>query len=256
MAKVRRSRFHAWLLVTVSAAAGLALLPATVAGAATKDVSAAEAGTIQQSDVPADFTETSPMKSQKGAPPPSEEDDFDKQVADIPECKGFVKVFNPTSKTVTASADGASFDKEETLGGATLGGSTLIFKSSADAKKFFLPIKSPKLAKCLDKAMKASIEDSLASGSGDEYSKFESSIERVSVPKVGDETAAYSIRFDIAAPTDSGLDFSIQMYVGMEFVRTGRGIGAYMSMSTGTPNDEAAQSAVEAAVGRMQTALG
>lgn len=115
----------------------------------------------------------------EGRAAPSEEDDFDKQVADIPECKGFVKVFNPTSKTVTASADGASFDKEETLGGATLGGSTLIFKSSADAKKFFLPIKSPKLAKCLDKAMKASIEDSLASGSGDEYSKFESSIERV-----------------------------------------------------------------------------
>jgi hypothetical protein len=257
MVKIRRYR-SASLLVVLAAALGLAVLPTAAGAASSSDIAAAEAGTIQQSDVPADFTESSPMKSQAGPPPGSSASNqgLDKQVKNIPVCKGFVKVFQPTGKTVTASADGASFDKSETLGGSTLSGSTLIFKSSADAKKFFVPIKSSKLSACLDKAMKASIQESLTSGAGSQLGKFESSIQKVSAPKLGDETAAYSIKFDVGAPAGSGTDFSMQIYFGMEFVRTGRGIGAYVSMSTGAPDDATAQSAIKDAVGRMQTALG
>jgi len=41
----------------------------------------------------------------------------------------------------------------------------------------------------------------------------------------------------------------------MEFVRDGRGIGAYLSMSTGTPDEAASQSAITAAVARLGDAL-
>ena len=259
-AKGRRFRFTTVLLVTAGVVGTLALAPVTSSGATTAgDISAAEAGTIQQSDVPSDFTETTAMKSQAGAPPtqPDSSDDLSQEVKDVPECKAFVKVFQPTSKSMTASADGASFDKSETLGGASLSSSTLIFKSTGDAKKFFVPMKAAKLPTCLDKAMKASIEKSMASGgdSAGMFSKFESSIERRKVPKVGDEVVDYRIKFDIGTDASSGFAMTLTMYVDMEFVRDGRGIGAYLSMSTGTPDDAASQSAITAAVARLSDAL-
>lgn len=250
----------AGILLAAGVVGSVALTPVATAGASTAgDVSAAEAGTIQQSDVPSDFAETTPMKSQAGAPPtePDTSDDFAAVVADVPECKAFVKVFQPTSKSVTASADGASFDKSETLGGASLSSSTLIFKSTGDAKKFFVPMKAPKLPTCLDKAMKVSIEQSMAAGGDSEgmFSKFDSSISKRAVPKVGDEVVDYRIEFEIGTDASSGFAMTLNMYMDMEFVRDGRSIGAYLSMSTGTPDEAAQQSAVSAAVARLSDAL-
>lgn len=260
MAQGRRFRFTTGLLVTAGVLGSLVLLPVASSGAATSgDISAAEAGTIQQRDVPSDFSETTAMKSQAGAPPtqPDSSNDLSQEVKGIADCKAFVKVFQPTSKSVTASADGASFDKSETLGGASLSSSTLIFKSTGDAKKFFVPMKAAKLPTCLDKAMKASIEKSMASGgdSAGMFSKFDSSIEVHKVPKVGDEAVDYQIKFDIGTDASSGFAMTLTIYMDMEFVRDGRGIGAYLSMSTGTPDEAASQSAITAAVARLGDAL-
>jgi hypothetical protein len=260
MAKDRRFRFGALVLVSVSALAGAALLPVTAAGAASNDVAAAEAGTIEQGDVPSNFTESTPMTSQKGLPPggTGSSGGLSGEVKKIAGCKGFVTSFQPTSKTVTASADGASLGDEQSANSSQLGSSTLIFKSSGDAKKFFVPFKSSKLASCLDKAMKASIKKSMASG-GDAsgmFSKFESSIQQHDVPKLGDETVDYQIRFDIGSPKSSGANVTLTMYFDIEFVRTGRGIGSYMSTSLGEPDDTVSQAAIKDAVTRMSTALG
>jgi hypothetical protein len=253
-------RFGARLLAVACALAAVMLLPATAAGAASSDVAAAEAGTIQAGDVPSNFTESSPMTSHKGVPPGSADSSsgLSAEVKKIAECKGFVKTFQPTSKTVTASADGASLGDEQSLNSSQLGSSTLVFKSAGDAKKFFVPIKSSKLATCLDKAMKASIEKSMSSG-GDAsgmFSKFESSVQQHDVPSLGDDTVDYQIKFVIASDPSSGAGVSMTMYFDMEFVRTGRGIGSYMSTSLGEPDDTVSQAAIKDAVTRMSTALG
>lgn len=200
------------------------------------------------------------MTSHKGVPPGSTDSSggLSAEVKKIAECKGFVKTFQPTSKTVTASADGASLGDEQSLNSSQLGSSTLVFKSTGDAKKFFVPIKSAKLATCLDKAMKASIEKSM-SGGGDAsgmFSKFESSVQQHQVPKLGDDTVDYQIKFVIASDPSSGAKVSMTMYFDMEFVRTGRGIGSYMSTSLGEPDDTVSQPAIKDAVTRMSTALG
>jgi hypothetical protein len=259
MAKGQQLRFGARVLVTAGVLAGLAVLPIAAAGAANSDVAAAEAGTIQQGDVPSNFTESTPMSSQKGVPPGStgSNGDISKEMKKISVCKAFVNTFQPTSKTVTASADGASLGDAQSADSAQLGSSTLIFKSSSDAKKFFVPIKNAKLATCLDKAMKTSIEKSMSSGGASgSFSKFDSSIQKQAVPKVGDETIDYRIKFDIGSPASSGANVTLTMYVDMEFVRTGRGIGSYMSLSLGAPDDTVAQAAIKDAVTRMSTAVG
>jgi len=258
MEKDRRFRFGARVLVTAGALVGLALVPVAAAGAASSDVPAAEAGTIQQADVPSNFTESTPMTSQKGVPPSSTSSsgDISAEMKKISECKAFVNTFQPTSKTVTASAEGASLSDAQAADSAQLGSSTLIFKSSSDAKKFFVPIKNAKLATCLDKAMKTSIEKSMSSsGTSGSFSKFDSSIQKQAVPKVGDETIDYRIKFVIGSPASSGASVTLTMYVDMEFVRTGRGIGSYMSLSLGTPDDTVSQPAIKDAVTRMSAAL-
>jgi hypothetical protein len=260
MAKGQQLRFGARVLVTAGALVGLAVLPVAAAGAASSDVAAAEAGTIQQGDVPSNFTESTPMSSQKGVPPGSTDSSggLSAEVKKIAECKGYVKTFQPTSKTVTASADGASLGDEQSLNSSQLGSSTLIFKSSSDAKKFFAPIKNAKLATCLDKAMKASIEKSMSNG-GDAsgmFSKFDSSIEQHKVPKMGDETVDYQIKFDIGSAPSSGADVTMTMYFDMEFVRTGRGVASYMSTSLSAPDDTVSQAAIKDAVTRMSAAVG
>jgi hypothetical protein len=261
MEKDRRFRFGARVLLTAGALVGLALLPVAAAGAASSDVPAAEAGTIQQGDVPSNFTESTPMSSQKGVPQgstTSASGGLSTEVKKISECKGYVTTFQPKGKSVTASADGASLSDAQAADSSQLGSSTLIFKSTGDAKKFFTPIKNAKLATCLDKAMKASITKSLSAGgkASGLFSKFESSIQQHAVPKLGDETVGYQIKFDIGSPKSSGANVTLTMYFDMEFVRTGRGIGSYMSMSLGTPDDTVSQAAIKDAVTRMSTALG
>ena len=91
MAQGRRFRFATGLLVAAGVLGSLVLLPVASSGAATSgDISAAEAGTIQQRDVPSDFSETTAMKSQAGAPPtqPDSGNDLSQEVKGITDCKG------------------------------------------------------------------------------------------------------------------------------------------------------------------------
>ncbi|MFN8027132.1 MAG: hypothetical protein U0W40_12475 [Acidimicrobiia bacterium] len=248
MVQLRQFRAAATVLVL---AGGLAVGTAGPAGAASSDVAAAAAGTIQKRDVPKDYKKTASLQTQAGPPPAGEgEASFEEQTKDIPACADFKEIFEPSSPSITASADGASFDQGGALTGSELSGSTLVFSSTAAAKKFFAPIKSAQYATCLEDAMQAS----MAQGA-DDTTTYQSTIEPTTSPKLGDESVAFRIAV-AATSTDPAAPFTTDFHFQFVYSRVGRGIGVYVALSMGDPDPAASAKANTAAVARFERALG
>ena len=158
-------RTRSWSVVLGALCVLTLVAPAAPASAApADDVPIAEAGTIQASDLPSSFTETSAASSREGVAGGGANDPMTKIARTIPQCKGFVAAFGAKPQEVTASSDGASFDSDS----AQASGSVLVFATEEQAQELFVPLSQPSLATCLNRLFEKSAEKDVeqASGSG------------------------------------------------------------------------------------------
>jgi hypothetical protein len=219
---------------TVGLAATIVLMSTSVvANAATKakDVAIVKAGLLTISDFPPGWAESPSSGS-------------DTQLSGYGKtCAALQKRADAAEKLRTAHGKSPDFKQGSAMN--EISNTASVYRTAAGAKAALAVLTNASVSSCLQKALRAQLSKS----QGQNGVKFTSSIGRLSVPNVGDQSVGYEIAI---TASKSGLTFNF--LVDLQLVLVGRTGLTFTFQGEGTSPMLENQSLVQTVVGRVQTA--
>ena len=156
-------------------------------------------------------------------------------------CAALQKKVDAAKRLRTAHGSSPDFKQGSTQQISNVAGT---YRTIAGAKAALAALRNPSVNTCLQKSLTSQLDSKAQSGV-----KYTSSIGRLSVPKVGDDTLGYEIA---VTANQSGL--TLHLYIDLQLVRVGRAGMTFTFQGEGSSPMLDNQALVQTVVGRVQAA--